>query len=126
MVPTYQPGSILVCTKGIHGNDLTPGMCVVASAVSEGEELVVIKRIVGCPGDTIEFRDGLLYRNGEPVDEDKGFQNAEAPGIAATPVALGDREYFLLGDNRNDSVDSRIFGPVPLEQIQCVVLFNIF
>ena len=65
-----------------------------------------IKRVVGVPGDTVEFIDGKLYVNGE-MEADSRFDKVADPGIAAEPVTLGSDEYFMLGDNRNNSEDSR-------------------
>ena len=65
-----------------------------------------VKRVVGVPGDTVEFREGTLYINGEPR-QDESYDKVADPGIAETPIQLGDDEYFVLGDNRNNSEDSR-------------------
>ena len=66
-----------------------------------------VKRIVGTPGDTVLIRDGLLYINGNVYDEAGIFDRIENGGIAEPGITLGEDEYFVLGDNRNDSEDSR-------------------
>ncbi len=66
-----------------------------------------IKRIVGLPGETVEIREGVLLINGSLINDPMGGIPIEDAGIAAEPVVLKEDEYFLLGDNRNHSQDSR-------------------
>ena len=124
MEPTFTVATILVCTKSANPDDIHHGDCVVADVSDYEEGLVVIKRIVGTPGDTLQITDGKLFVNGEEVND--GFPPMEDAGIAAEMVTLGDDEYFLLGDNRNVSVDSRMFGPVNARNITNIVIFHIF
>ena len=71
------------------------------------EEENYIKRIIGLPGETIQVKEGYVYINGEQLEEHYGKEVMQHEGIAEYPVVLGEDEYFVLGDNRNSSKDSR-------------------
>ena len=75
---------------------------------------MLVKRVVGLPGETVALRDGQVFVNGEPIPEpfphDLNFQDMP-------PLRLEPLQYFVLGDNRGNSNDSRSFGPIPREYI---------
>jgi signal peptidase I len=87
---------------------------VVLKLPSQGDELL-IKRVVGLPGETVEIRDGGVFINGEALDEPY-ISDETRPGrndhITVPPLHV-----YVLGDNRNHSNDSRSFGPVPIENV---------
>lgn len=66
-----------------------------------------IKRVIGLPGETVQIVDGEVYIDGEKLVLDFGYEKIEDPGLAETAFVLGEDEYFVMGDNRNASLDSR-------------------
>ncbi len=70
----------------------------------------LIKRVVGRPGDTLEVKEGKLWRNGTPAEPDWA---AEAMDYAMAPITVPPDHLLVMGDNRNASLDSHIWGPLP-------------
>ncbi|WP_130012504.1 signal peptidase I [Serinicoccus sediminis] len=77
----------------------------------------VIKRVVGTEGDTVRIEDAVLQVNGEPVHEPY-VDLATLDGVFFGPVVVGEDQLFVLGDNRFDSIDSRTYGPIPVDAVR--------
>jgi len=117
MVPTLEVGDRVFVSKFIyHFTEPERGDIVVFEDV-EGGDWDLIKRVVGVPGDEIEVRSGTLLVNGEPQNEP--YLNREIPDDTFFgPSKLSEGELFVMGDNRANAWDSRVFGPLPVENIE--------
>ena len=115
MYPTYTDGDIIVSTKGAERGKINRGDIVIAEIGGR----YLIKRAVAIPGDRLVISNGILYVNGNAED---GFPAMEDAGCASESITLGADEYFILGDNRNNSEDSRHFGPVGIDSIRGIAL----
>lgn len=85
-----------------------------------------VKRIIGLPGETIQIIGDDIYIDGEVLEENYGKDPITDEGIASEAITLADDEFFVLGDNREISEDSRIFGPVKKVNIAGHAVFRIF
>ena len=88
----------------------------------KGFEDKLVKRVIGLPGETIEYIDSVLYVNGKETKESflKDGVKTEMTYNKNFKVTLGKGEYYVLGDNRSNSTDSRYFGPIKKSQIKGV------
>lgn len=114
MENTLQDGDNLIVEKLSYRFSDPKRFDIVVFPYRKQPEVFYIKRIIGLPGETIQIQDGDIYINGEKLDEDFGKEIIIEPGIAYQPLTLGEDEYFVMGDNRNNSADSRVkdVGPI--------------
>lgn len=128
MEPALQRGDRILVRRSYGSPDelsdrLDRGDVLVFRAPQQGSPLVV-KRVIGLPGETIEAVDGLIAIDNETTLVEKWIPESERePGSHAADsvdikrTSLGSDEVFLLGDNRDNSIDSRSFGPVKLDRV---------
>lgn len=108
MDPTLNAGDVLLVDRMAYRFS-TPkrGDIIVYKTGDDKKASTHIKRIIGLPGETIQIKDGQILIDGETYQENGEFPGIENAGVAETKVALDSGEYFVLGDNRNNSEDSR-------------------
>ncbi len=134
MLETLQIGDHLLVNKFIYGlkrpfsdeylfRGADPEVGdIIVFRYPEDPSLDYIKRIVGTPGDVLEMRDKVLYRNGKAVDEP--YVRFSQPRLIIPsrdhwgPITVPEDKYFVLGDNRDDSLDSRFWGFVDRQAIR--------
>ena len=107
MYPTLEDGDSLIVDKLTYRFSNPERYDIVVFPFRYQEDTYYIKRIIGLPGETVQIIGGQVYINGELQEDDYGWGNIEKAGLASEPITLGENEYFVLGDNRNNSSDSR-------------------
>lgn len=119
MVPTIQIGDRLMVEK--VSKEIERGDIVVFKPTPRsGSKLDLVKRVIGLPGDQLEIKDGKVYVNGSPLDEP--YLKEEMRSNFG-PFQVPQDSYFMMGDNRNNSYDSRSWGVVPKENLVGKALF---
>ena len=108
MSPTLADGDNLIVDKISYRFHDPERFDIVVFPFRYAEKTYYIKRIIGLPGETVYIdEEGTIYIDGEVLNENFGKEVIQDPGRAYEPVKLGTDEYFVLGDNRNNSSDSR-------------------
>lgn len=120
MNPTYSDGDVIWARK-FDVSELERYQVVVANIKGK----FVIKRVIGLPNETLKIVDGYVYINNEILNDDYGYPT-QIYGCAANEIVLEEDEYFLMGDNRDNSLDCRVWGAVKDETIKGVAVFRFF
>lgn len=134
MAATLRPGDRVLVNRVVYRLHAPRRGDIIVFRYPENEDFVFIKRVVGVPGDVLQARGGTLYVNGRALPE--GYVRrvrgdavptepaGPIPGTTMTepwaleePYTVPDAEYFVMGDNRTDSDDSRVWGAVPAADI---------
>ena len=134
MVPTLDPGDRVLVARFLYHFTTPARGDIVVFKYPLDTHVVFIKRVIGRPGDTISLRDGSVYVNGvrlnepylpkidgrpvptEPAAPVSGSTMSE-PWSLSRPYTVPAGHYFMMGDNRTDSDDSRVWGPVPASDL---------
>ena len=118
MVPTLEVGDRVLANKFIYRfTEPKRRDIVVFDSVDEDDDQTLIKRVVGVAGDEIQVQGGVLYVNGEAQDEPY-LNDADLSRGFYGPTVVPEGHIFVMGDNRGNSADSRVFGPLPLENLR--------
>lgn len=117
MEPNFQQGECIMVNKvSYHSSGPQRGDVIVFHPPVESQ-FPYIKRVIGLPGDTVEIKDGIVSINGTPLHEPYILQEPPQNNKDYGPIVLSNGEYFVLGDNRNNSSDSRSWGPIKRNDI---------
>lgn len=108
MYPTLDDKELVIVNKNIYKHSDPQRFDIVVFATPISKTGNYVKRIIGLPGETVRIDDnGVIYINDEVLEEEYGYEQIMDPSRARMGVTLGEDEYFVMGDNRNHSEDSR-------------------
>ena len=111
MEPTLVPGERVLMDSAWYRLSSPKRGDIIAFRTSEDKKASIhIKRVIALPGETVQIKDGQILINGEVYNEKDEFPAITNAGLASEPITVGKGQYFVLGDNRNNSEDSRHNG----------------
>jgi signal peptidase I len=110
MAPTLEHGDFIFLNRLVYHLSSPKAGDIIAFPYAENPDDVFIKRIIAVPGDVVDFRDGFFIINGAPLDDDFSGEPTFSFGDVIFPITVEDGHFFVLGDNRNGSQDSRFSG----------------
>ena len=121
-VPNY--GDIVIIDSRVASErSLKDDLSEPVSKIIHQQEYIFIKRVIGRPGDVLEFKNGTVFRNGIKLDESYLLEPMNY-SISKT-VTVPTNSIFVMGDNRNNSLDSRILGNIPLDHVLGTMLIKL-
>lgn len=122
MVPNFSDGELLLTEKVTYRLYKPARGDVIVFKAPGARNIDFIKRIIALPGEKVRIEGGTIFINNQKLEEPYETQQTQGN----VDVALGDNQYFMLGDNRGSSSDSRVFGPVERSSIKGRALFVYF
>ena len=125
MIPNLKDNQILILSKLTKKYERFDIVVVRHKVIDQNENLV--KRIIGLPGEDVEYKDNKLYINDKVVDEK--FIDCETADFNLASLGyleIPEGYYFIMGDNRGDSLDSPELGLIPIEEIEGKIVFSLF
>ncbi|MBU3934812.1 signal peptidase I [Patescibacteria group bacterium] len=131
MIPNFSSGDYLIIDEISYRLSSPQRGDVIVFKYPKNPSHRFIKRIIGLPGETVEIQDGRITiynkeNQAQVLDEEIYLPGAENNTYGSLHVVLGESEYFVLGDNRSYSSDSRSWGPLPAENIIGKVFIRVF